>query len=55
MKVEPASRILIEDPALAERVSVKPSTEPIKKKEQQKRQWLSNTAEEEKPAPKAQE
>jgi len=30
--------------------------EPAKKKEQQKRQWLSNTAaEEEKPAPKAQE
>jgi hypothetical protein len=36
MKVEPASRILIEDPGLAERVSVPRATEPItsaKKKE----------------------
>ena len=39
MKAEPASRILTEDPALAERVSLKPlvSNEPVKKKEQQKR------------------
>ena len=39
MKAEPASRILTEDPALAERVSLKPlvSNESVKKKEQQKR------------------